>query len=183
MIQDQLQRPMGNPPTGSGNVSATGSRSRQTRELTRRLGKLTEAQAALGWAVVLVLLALAGAIYLLQSSRIAAAGRQAQQLRFELNELEQANTDLEREIAAAQTLDRLRSEAEAMGFVPATAADVDYLVIRNYPSEEERSPSGQLPADVAPLEPEPAPIETMAGALQTVLSRKIDELMRGESNE
>ena len=48
---------------------------RQARELARRLGLLTEAQAAAGWGVIVVMGALLGAIYLNQASKIATIGR------------------------------------------------------------------------------------------------------------
>ena len=51
---------------------------RQKREQLKRLGWLTEAQAVLGWGVILILVALVGAIYLNQASRIASVGRRVQ---------------------------------------------------------------------------------------------------------
>ena len=51
---------------------------RQTREQLKRLNALTEAQAALGWGVILLLAALLGTVYVSQASRIATVGRRVQ---------------------------------------------------------------------------------------------------------
>jgi cell division protein FtsL len=157
---------------------AANKSARQTRELVRRLGKLTEAQAAIGWGVILLIITLLGAIYLNQSSKIAAVGRHVQELEFELDEVKRENTQLEREIAEAQSLDRLYGEVGRMGFVPADVSSIEYLVIPNYPST--------AAPPVALIDSESRarrPVETMREALQIVLQDRLDDLMRGESGE
>jgi hypothetical protein len=96
---------------------------------------LTEAQAAAGWGVIVVLGALLGAIYLNQASKIATIGRRVQMEQNELDEVKRANAELERQIAEAQSLERLDAEARRLGFVPSTPADIDYVVIPQYPTE------------------------------------------------
>ena len=98
---------------------------RQARELARRLGLLTEAQAAAGWGVIVVMGALLGAIYLNQASKIATIGRRVQMEQNELDEVKRANAELEQQIAAAQSLERLDTKARQLGFVPSTPADID----------------------------------------------------------
>ena len=110
---------------------------RQTREQLKRLNALTEAQAALGWGVILVLAALLGTVYVSQASRIASVGRQVQILQNELTELKRQNNDLERDIAAAQALDRLQAEAVRLGFVEADPDDIEYIIVPDYPVELE----------------------------------------------
>jgi hypothetical protein len=99
---------------------------------------LTEAQAAAGWGVIVVLGALLGAIYLNQASKIATIGRRVQMEQNELDEVKRANAELERQIAEAQSLERLDAEARRLGFVPSTPADIDYVVIPQYPTGERR---------------------------------------------
>ena len=163
MVQEQLQRSM----TKS---------SRQTRELTRRLRKLTEVQAAVGWGLILLVIALLGVIYLNQSSRIATIGRGVQMLQYELAVLQSENADLEREIAQAQSLARLQREAESMGFIRTNPGNVEYLVIPNYPADTSivKEPPNQN-------EESKTPVETVRKALILALESKVNDLMHGES--
>jgi len=75
--------------------------SRETREQARQLSWLTEAQAAVGWAIVLVLSALLGTIYLRQASQIAAVGRRVQAMQFQLESIKRESTAVEQQIAEA----------------------------------------------------------------------------------
>ncbi len=135
---------------------------------------LTEAQAALSWGVILVLAALVGAIYLFQASRIARVGRQVQELQWELDDVNRLNGDLERDIAEAQSLDRLQQEVLRLGFVRADPEDVDYLVIPNYPAEIKVTPEAEL-------NPMPDPINNVSEALWLTIESSINDLFRGES--
>lgn len=154
---------------------------RQARELARRLGVLTEAQAAAGWGVIVVLAALLGAIYLNQASKIATIGRRVQMEQNELDEIKLVNAELERQIAESQALERLDVEARRLGFVPSTPADIDYVVIPNYPVEA----AGE-PADITATEPPEAPLappETMWQAVALALRDLGIDLTRGETRE
>ena len=150
---------------------------RQTREQTRRLLWLTEAQAAIGWAIILALAALLGTIYLRQASQIAATGRRVQILQNELETLKRSNADLERRIAAAQSLERLQSEAARLGFVQATPEDIEYIIVTDYPVT--------AVVDTAPLLP-PAtlnPPSTFGEAAWQTLNAGITNLIQGEASE
>lgn len=151
--------------------------SQQTRERSLRLVKLTEAQAALGWGIILIMLALIGAIYLGQTSKIAASGRKVQEMQIELNALREENAVLERDIAQVQTLDYLRQESERLGFVGAQPYDVEYLVIPEYP------PATAVTAPAATVEPLPEPAENMQEALLLALEATFIDLAIGEANE
>lgn len=153
-------------------------RPRQARELARRLGLLTQAQAAAGWGVIIILGALLGAIYLNQTSSIAAIGRRVQREQATLDELKRENADLERLIAETQALERLDGEARRLGFVPSTPADIDYVVIPNYPMESAPEPEQQS----APQAP-PVPPETMWEAFTLAIRDLGIDLTRGEANE
>ena len=153
---------------------------RQARELARRLGVLTEAQAAAGWGVIVVLGALLGAIYLNQASKIATIGRRVQIEQNELEEVKRANAELEQQIAAAQSLERLDTKARQLGFVPSTPADIDYIVVPQYPTES-AGPSA-VAEDAAPVEPA-APPETMWQAVALAVRDLGIDLTRGEARE
>jgi len=152
--------------------------SRQTRDLARKLSKLTEVQAAVGWSLILLVIALLGVIYLNQSSRIAAVGRRAQYLQYDLSIIQRENADLEREIAQAQSLTRIQTEAERMGFIRPQPGNIEYLVIPNYPSYPIVKEDVQTQNRAAP-----PVVETMQEGLWLVFESKIDDLMRGESSE
>ena len=164
MVQEQLQRSMSRS-------------SRHTRELARKFGKLTEAQAVIGWGLILLVIALLGVIYLNQSSRIAAVGRRVQILQIELNTIQRENANLERDIASAQDISRINKEADQMGFIKAQPQDTDYLVVPKYPPIAEGSePDAQAPV-------EPLTVESMKEALWLVFESEISDLMQGESFE
>lgn len=146
--------------------------------MARRLGLLTQAQAAAGWGVVIILAALLGAIYLNQASSIAAIGRRVQREQAKLDELKLGNADLERQIAESQTLERLHAEALRLGFVLASPAEIDYVVIPNYPMEDAPGPE----TSSAP-EPLPAPPETIWEAFTLAIRDLGIGLTRGEANE
>jgi hypothetical protein len=99
----------------------------------KRVPALFEAQAALGWGVVVVLLTLLAVVYLSQASRTIASGFHIQQLAMELKELQKENTYLEAQIAAGQRVEQLMSQAIQLGFVPAGPEDIEYLPVDNYP--------------------------------------------------
>lgn len=153
---------------------------RQTRDQLKRLNALTEAQAALGWGVILLLAALLGTVYVSQASRIAAVGRRVQILQNELSELKRQNNDLERDIAAAQALDRLQAEAVRLGFVEANPDDIEYIIVPDYPVEEEISdPLEILPQATAV----PPPAENVREALWLYLRSRFSDFIRGEARE
>ncbi|MCA9873281.1 MAG: hypothetical protein KC441_06490, partial [Anaerolineales bacterium] len=113
---------------------------RHKREKAKRLSWLTEAQAALGWGIILVLIAVLGTIYLSQASRIAVTGRRVQLMQNDLETLKRDNAEIERTIAESQSLERLQQQAQEMGFVEAQPGDIEYLVIPDYPQETAVSP-------------------------------------------
>lgn len=152
---------------------------RQTRDQFKKLNKLTEAQAALGWGVVLILATLLGTIYLTQASRTATVGRRVQILQNELIDLKRENGALEQHIAEAQSLDRLQAEALRQGFIPANPDDVTFLIVPDYPVGEGYDPFAVVPeaTAVAP------PIGTIEEALYLYFTGQVNALMRGEARE
>ena len=154
---------------------------RQKRESAKRLTWLTEAQAALGWGIILVLVAVLGTIYLSQASQIAVTGRRVQIRQNDLDTLKRENATMEKQIAEAQALDRLRSRAQELGFVPALPGDIEYLAIPEYPRETAVVPT-LTPAANATPEKVPPP-ETMQEALWSVFRASVGNLIQGEAGE
>lgn len=150
-------------------------RSNKSRtEKRKSLLKLSEAQAVLTWGVIMILAALVGAIYLFQASQIAGVGREVQELQSELDEVKRINTDLEREIAEAQSLDRLQEEAVRLGFVRSNPTEVEYMIIPGVP-----------PITVPEIKPEtvtqPVLAESIREALWLLLRLSLGALEQGES--
>ena len=152
---------------------------RQTRDQFKKLNKLTEAQAALGWAVVLILGTLLGTIYLTQASSTATVGRRVQILQNELIELKRENSALEQKIAEAQSLDRLQSEAIRQGFIPANPDDVEFVIVEDYPVGAGYDPFAEVAEETA-VSVAPNTIEE---ALLLYFTNQLNELMRGEASE
>jgi hypothetical protein len=157
-------------------VASNRKSARKSRERSRRLGWLTEAQAALGWGIILVLAALLGVIYLTQASRIATVGRRVQFLQEELDILRRANAGLERQIAESQSLDYLQQEARRLGFVDANPDAIEYVIVPDYPLA---TPDQVLPQTT----PQPPAAETMQEALWLTLTGSVTNLIRGEARE
>jgi cell division protein FtsL len=141
---------------------------------------LTEAQAALSWGVILALLAVLGAVYLYQASRTAGAGRRVQSLQSEIDDVKRVNAALERDIAEAQSLERLQAEAITQGFVRPPSEEIEYIVVllnkvTEVPFEAE-VPSAE-PSRMVGL----GPIETINEALWLLFRSSIGDFIQGES--
>ena len=153
---------------------------RQTRDQIKRLQTLTEAQAVLGWSVILVLAALVGTIYVNQASQIAGVGRRVQILQNELANLKRENATMERQIAEAQELERLQAKAVSLGFIPANPDDIEYIIVPDYPIEAKpASPLAELPTPV----PQRPPAETMTEAIILSLRGRFSGFVQGGANE
>ncbi|HSM57055.1 MAG TPA: hypothetical protein VK879_12960 [Candidatus Sulfomarinibacteraceae bacterium] len=149
---------------------------REKRQKAKRLGILTDAQVALGWFVIIALVALLGAVYLSQASRIASTGRRIQSLQEELDDLKRENSEMEREIAEAQSLERLQQEALRLGFLRADPDDIEYLVVSEYPAEA-------TPRPEATPSPEPNQVSTFSEAVWLALQGSLGEMVRGQAAE
>ncbi len=116
------------------------------------------ALAAFGVLIVLVV----GVLVLTQVASTATLGRQLNDLVAERNRLERQNEQLRVEIAELKSVPNLLARAEALGFVPATAENMEYLTVAGYDPRRGET--------VAPLEAEEAPVpeydETFWGWLQ-----------------
>lgn len=150
---------------------------RSRREQLQRLSRLTEAQAALGWGIILILAALLGTIYLRQTSRIATIGRRVQFLQGDLDQLKRENALLERQIAESQSLEDLQKKAIQLGFVPADPDDIEYIIVPEYPT----TAVAPTPTPVASTQ-EPPP-QNMVEAIWLTIRAGINNMVRGEAYE
>lgn len=153
---------------------------RQARQRLRELAALVEAQAALGWVLILLLFALLGVLYLNQVSRTAGVGWQMQVLQRDLGDLKRENRELERQIAEAQSLTHLQREADRLGFSQAQPADIEYIVVPNYLVTTELAQTGMAEMETAVV---PAPAATLTEALQLMVQQRLNSLITGEASE
>lgn len=145
------------------------------REQLRRLLKLSEAQAVLGWTILTMLAALVGTIYLVQASSLAESGRRIQFLQFDLSDIKRENGELERQIAEAQALPNLQDRARSLGFYIAAPEEVEFIVVEEYPAV--------LPEPTPEPEIRPEPIDTIDVALWLYIRQSFTDLQRGEAVE
>lgn len=128
------------------------------------------ALAILGVAILLIL----GSLYLSQVASFAITNRQIEALIKQRDELKRQNEQLIGEIANLRTMPRLFARAEAIGFRPATNADIDYILIDGYnPNRDRLAVSAN---DASKLEP-PAPVydETFGSWLEQQLALLHDQ--------
>jgi len=95
----------------------------------------TESNFSLLRAVLLLigLLALAGMLYLTQSSQATMTGARTLDLQAEYERLRRENAQLEYEIARLTAPARMAERARRLGLRPATLTQTIYLVVRDYP--------------------------------------------------
>jgi cell division protein FtsL len=136
----------------------------------------TQTQATSLVLALLVLVVVIGALYLAQASRTAEAGRRLQEMETTQQSLEQQNAQLRAEIAALRSVPRLISDAEKLGYRPATPDDVEYLPVPG----EAPPPTAGTPQLASP-ESAPAYDETLGtwlasqfAALRAPVSKFID---------
>lgn len=98
----------------------------------QRTGWRPQNQAVALAALGIVLAAIIGALYLSQVASFATTNRQIEGLLEERDRLERDNERLRAEIATLRTLQFLELRARDMGFRPATAADIEYLLVPGY---------------------------------------------------
>jgi hypothetical protein len=152
---------------------------KRKRDTNKRLTWLTEAQAAVGWGIILVLVAILGTVYLSQASKTAVAGRRVQIRQNELDTLKRENASIEKEIAEAQSLTDLQTKAQAMGFTQAQPENIEYLLIPDYPAETAVVPI----IASASATPEAAPPATMEEAIILALQASVSSLIEGSAGE
>lgn len=154
------------------------SRSRQAKEMQRGLVQwLRGAQAAIGWAVILVIVGTGIGVYIQRISQTAITGRHAEQMYVKLKQLEFENSLRREKIANEQEIYRLQSRTnsatgESQYIAPSSAESI-YLPI-------------EIPGEPAPivtsLPPPPAPPETIGEVLWLLVMEKVNSFGMGVSD-
>jgi hypothetical protein len=109
------------------------------RHALEETGWQPQRQAA--WLVILgvILTLIFGGVYLSQIANYATTNREIEALIEQRDRLERENESLRAQIAQLQTVPRLLERATALGFRPATAADIEYLMVDGYNPNRSRT--------------------------------------------
>jgi cell division protein FtsL len=78
------------------------------------------------------LVAIVAGLYLNVTARGTLAGRQVLMLEAEITDNKLANADLESKLAEASSTEKMQEHAQALGFHPATADEITYVVVPGY---------------------------------------------------
>jgi hypothetical protein len=98
-------------------------------------------------------LAMISALYLDVTSQAAIVGREIQSLQWETTEIERANADLQTRLAILLSADVMEARALALGFRPAEAGEIHYLVVPGYVRSTGVSLANPNPPASAPSTP------------------------------
>ena len=140
---------------------------------------LSKAQTAITWVMLAALIAMAAVFLLVQASAVAAVGREIQDLQFQLNNIRQQNSDLERQIAEAQSIEVARARASQLGFRNATPAETMYLVVPDFPPRP--APFDPFP-ELADQAAQAEQVESMQEAIQLALYQTISGFIEGSAD-
>jgi cell division protein FtsL len=99
--------------------------------VVRQLPWRLDSKTALGFLLILATFSLVGWLFLTQASAVTATRYHMDELRVELEQLENQNTALALEIAQLENLSRVEERAHELGLGPTT--NVRYLAVDNYP--------------------------------------------------
>lgn len=98
-------------------------------------------------------LAMISALYLDVTAQAAILGREIQYLRADTTDIEHANADLQTRLAMLSSADSMEQRALALGFRPAKAGEIHYLVVPGYARPTGVSLANTNPPASAPSTP------------------------------
>jgi hypothetical protein len=100
-----------------------------TSHCTKASLRKLRARSALGVALILGVLSLLGWVYLTQASYVATTSRHLRELEKQKERIEQESFQLMVEIAELESVSRLASRAEELGFVMAFSDESEFLAV------------------------------------------------------
>ena len=110
-----------------------------TSHCTKASLRTLRARSALGIVLIFGMLSLLGWVYLTQASYVATTSRQLRELERQKERIEQENWQLMVEIAELQSVNRLASRAEQLGFVMAFSDESEFLAVVDVPPAQVRA--------------------------------------------
>ena len=82
--------------------------------------------------LVVVGMAMIAALYLDVTARAALAGREIQELRFEITSMQRANADLETQLANLTSTSEMQRRAIELGYRPVKPGELDYVAVPGF---------------------------------------------------
>lgn len=134
--------------------------------VVRQLPWRLDSKAALGFLLILATFSLVGWLYLSQASAVTTTRYRIDELRLELDQLENQNAVLALAIAQLENLARIEVRARDLGLGPTT--NVRYLPIANYPLPSEVE-QGELRANEPAMSIELSNTQTLLPGSQSVI--------------
>ena len=99
------------------------------------------ARSALGVVLILGTLSLLGWVYLTQASYVATTSHRLRDLEKQKERIEQESWQLMVEIAELESVSRLASRAQELGFVMAFSDETEFLAVADTPPAQARAPT------------------------------------------
>lgn len=110
-----------------------------TSHCTKASLRKLRARSALGVVLILGMLSLLGWVYLTQASYVATTSRHLRELERQKERIEQENFQLMVEIAELESVTRLASRAQELGFVMAYSDESEFLAAVEAPPAQARA--------------------------------------------
>lgn len=86
--------------------------------------------------LALIGMAMIAALYLDVTARAAIAGREIQELRFEITAIQRANADLETQLADTTSTIEMQRRALELGYRPVKPGELDYVAVSGFVAPE-----------------------------------------------
>jgi len=118
--------------------------------------------------LALIGVAMIAALYLDVTARAAVAGREIQELRFELATIRRANADLETQLGNLTSTAEMQRRALELGYRPVKPGELDYVPVPGFVVPE---PAILLAAEDALLPVQPIPFEYTQSLLEWIGER------------
>lgn len=112
-----------------------------TSHCTKTSIRKLRARSALGVVLILGTLSLLGWVYLTQASYVATTSRRLLDLEKQKERIEQENWQLMVGIAELESVSRLASRAQELGFVMAFCDETEFLAVADTPPAQARAPT------------------------------------------
>ncbi|MGE5463263.1 MAG: hypothetical protein ACM3PS_07905 [Syntrophothermus sp.] len=125
--------------------------------------------------LVVIGIAMIAALFLDVTARAAVAGREIQELRFEIISIQRANADLETQLAKSTSSAEMERRARALGYRPVLPGELDYVAVPGFVAPEpallRAAQDATLPEASLPYEYSESLLEWLDGRIKSGVGR------------